>query len=48
MDTVSGYSSKDAKLGSPRVSEMSRERVSRAPYSKEYTPDGSEYIVVVG
>lgn len=45
---VCGYSRKGAKLGSPRVSEMSRERVSRAVYSTEYTPEGSEYIDVWG
>ena len=46
--TVSGFSEAGAKLGPPRVTEMSRERVSRALYSTGYTPEGSEYIDMGG
>lgn len=46
--TVFGFSEAGAKLGPLRVTEMSRERVSRVLYSTGYTPEGSEYIDMGG
>ena len=48
MTTISEFSEEGSKLGPPRVTEMSREKVSRALYSTGYTPGGSEYIEIEG
>jgi hypothetical protein len=48
MVKVSGDPGEGAKVGSPRVTEISRERVSRAVYSTRYAPGGSEYIGIEG